>query len=284
MDYGTEIDALIRETRDLDARGGAIQGERVLEVEEEEIQELVDDYNGWYARALRVLPPEHHEKFIDLYEGGFVVKRIKAFLEAPGAVNAFFDEEQEAGLIPYWERPFESTFHSSLLEQQQVLTIAKQSLDVLASNEEIELVERIGRGLPKLIDSLRHRHDERSPLEVSDEYDVQDLLGGVLRALFEDVRPEDPSPTRAGGSSRVDFLLKRERIVVEVKMTRPGLRDRDIGNQLIEDIERYRSHPDCETLVATVFDPEHRVRNPRALEDDLRRDEPEFSVRIVVCR
>lgn len=284
MDHSAEMDALIRETRELDARAGAIQGERALQVDDGEIQELVDDYNQWYARALRILPPEHHEKFLDLYEGGFVVKRIKAFLEAPGAVNAFFDEEQEAGLIPYWERPFESTFHSSLLEQRQVLTIAKQSLDALASDEQIELVERIGRGLPKLIDSLRQRHAGRPPLEVTDEYDVQDLLRGVLRTLFEDIRPEDPSPTRAGGSSRVDFLLKQERIVVEVKMTRAGLRERDVGDQLIEDIERYRSHPDCETLVAIVFDPGRRVSNPRGLEDDLRRDGPDFGVRVVVCQ
>lgn len=160
-----------------------------------------------------------------------------------GPVSPVFSPEQESG----------------------ILTLAKQVVEEEVSTLELELVVRIGRGLPALIDSLTRRHTERTPFEVSDEHDVQDLLGGVLRTMFEDVRPEDPSPTRAGGSSRVDFLLKRQRIVVEVKMTRPGLRERDVGNQLIEDIERYRSHPDRGALVAIVYDPSRHIRNPRGL-------------------
>jgi hypothetical protein len=118
---------------------------------------------------------------------------------------------------------------------------------------------------------------------VSDEYDVQDLVHGVLRIFFEDVRPEDPSPTRAGASSRVDFLLKRERIVVEIKMTRTGIRDRHLGDQLIEDIERYRSHPDCDALVALVYDPDRRIRNPRGLEEDLSGQREGLAVRVVIA-
>ena len=101
--------------------------------------------------------------------------------------------------------------------------------------------------------------------------------------IFEDVRPEDPAPTRAGGSSRVDFLLKRQRIVVEVKMTREGLRDRELGDQLIEDIERYRSHPDCAALVAIVYDPERRIQNPRGLEEDLSGEREGLLVRVVIA-
>ncbi len=51
-------DTLIRETRELDARGKVIQGERDLEVDASEIEELVDDYNSWYVRAISVIPSE----------------------------------------------------------------------------------------------------------------------------------------------------------------------------------------------------------------------------------
>jgi hypothetical protein len=68
---------------------------------------------------------------------------------------------------------------------------------------------------------------------VGDEYDVQYLLQGCLRGLFDDVRPEDPSPSRAGASTRIDFVLKEEQIVVEAKMTRDGLGERQIADQLI---------------------------------------------------
>ena len=279
----TIYDELILETRRLDARAKDIQGERALTVGSAEIEELVDDYNSWYARALTVIPAELSEKFQDLYEGGVFIKRIKSFLEAPGAVSPLFDEEQESGLMPYWQHPFETTFHSSLLEQRQMLTVAKQIAEEAVSSGAIELVVQLGRGLPDLIQALQHRHDDREPFAVKDEYDVQDLIGGVLRMIFEDVRPEDPAPTRAGGSSRVDFLLKRQGIVVEVKMTRDGMRDRDLGNQLIEDIERYRAHPDCGALIALVYDPDRRLRNPRGIEEDLGGNREGLIVRVVIA-
>jgi hypothetical protein len=40
---------------------------------------------------------------------------------------------------------------------------------------------------------------------VQDEYDVQDILKALLRVHFNDVRPEEPNPSIAGQSPRVDF-------------------------------------------------------------------------------
>lgn len=280
----TIFDDLIRETRDLDARAKAVQGDRELRADDEAIEGLIDAYQRWYARALAALPEELHDKFRDLYEGGFVVKRIKAFLEGPGRVSAMFNTDDESGLIPYWDHPFETTFHASLLEQRQLLLMAKQVAQKQGEALELAILEQVGRGLPALIDALQHRHGGRPPFVVDDEYDVQDLVGGVLAMLFEDVRPEDPSPTRAGGSSRVDFLLKRQQVVVELKMTRAALRDRDVGDQLIEDIERYRSHPDCKALVAIIYDPGRHVRNPRGLEEDLTGDRNGLLVQVFVVQ
>jgi DpnII restriction endonuclease len=69
---------------------------------------------------------------------------------------------------------------------------------------------------------LRDRHEGRSTLEIEDEYDVQDLLHSLLRLHFDDVRSEEWTPSYAGGSGRMDFLLKVEQIVIEAKMARPG--------------------------------------------------------------
>lgn len=118
---------------------------------------------------------------------------------------------------------------------------------------------------------FRNRYDNRSTITINDEYDVQDLMNGLLRINFEDVRKEEYTPSYAGGSTRVDFLLKREKILFEVKKTRPTLKDKDIGNQLIVDIAHYKSHPDCKQLICFVYDPDNLVANPRGLEDDLKR-------------
>jgi len=282
MDPLEQIDELILETRALDARAAAVQGERALTADAGEVDGLIDDYNRWYARALAFLPPEQHAEFEDLYEGGTFIKRIKSFLASPGEVSAVFDRANESSLLPYWQHPYESAFHTSIMEQRQVLAMARQQIEAAQDAADVVLVERLGRGLPRLIKTLGTRGRDRPPLVVGDEYDVQFLLEGSLRALFDDVRPEDPSPTRAGASTRVDFVLKEEQIVVEAKMTRQGLSERQLGEQLIEDIERYRSHPDCRTLVAIVFDPAHRIPNPKGLETDLRRDDGEMRVRVVI--
>lgn len=118
---------------------------------------------------------------------------------------------------------------------------------------------------------LRNRHDSRPEFEVNDEYDVQDLLHAILKLHFKDVREEEYTPSYAGSSSRVDFLLKNEQVVIEVKKTRQGLADKHIGEQLILDVAHYRNHPDCKGLICFVYDPDNRVKNPRGLESDLRR-------------
>jgi hypothetical protein len=130
---------------------------------------------------------------------------------------------------------------------------------------------------------LRSRRAQRQTLEVEDEYDVQDLLHALLTLFFDDIRPEEWTPSYAGKSARMDFLLKAEKIVLEIKMTRPGLGEKEIGDQLIVDIDRYRSHPDCRALVCFVYDPLGKIGNPDGLERDLSRVEDSLIVRVIVA-
>jgi len=116
---------------------------------------------------------------------------------------------------------------------------------------------------------LRNRYDARTTIDVKDEYDVQDLIHALLKIYFDDIRPEEWTPSYAGGSSRMDFLLKNESLVVEVKKASDNLRDRKIGEQLIVDITRYKAHPDCKTLFCFVYDPEGFISNPSGIENDL---------------
>ena len=129
---------------------------------------------------------------------------------------------------------------------------------------------------------LQERHENRQTLVVNDEYDVQDLFHALLRIFFDDVRDEEWTPSYAGQASRMDFLLKDYATVIEVKKTRVGLGKKEIGNQLIEDIARYKSHPDCNTLICFVYDPEARIKNPRGLENDLNQQVNNLLVKVLV--
>jgi len=136
-------------------------------------------------------------------------------------------------------------------------------------HEPLNVLQLVFDQFHRVVLQLRHRHADRDTLEVDDEYDVQDLLHALFCLWFEDVREEEWTPSYAGANSRVDFLLKSEQVIVEVKKTRKGLSDKEVGEQLIVDTARYHGHPDCKTLVCFVYDPEHRLKNPTGLERDL---------------
>jgi hypothetical protein len=121
------------------------------------------------------------------------------------------------------------------------------------------------------------------PLAVKDEYDVQDMLHAILKLHFDDVRPEEVTPSYAGHASRVDFFLPRERVVVEAKMTRASLGQKEVANQLTIDAARYAQMSAVDTLICLVYDPERRCTNPRTLENDLEASAGRLNVRAIVC-
>jgi hypothetical protein len=55
---------------------------------------------------------------------------------------------------------------------------------------------------------LRKRHRDRATLIIADEYDVQDLLHALLRLEFDDVRPEENTPSYAGAELGWTFYKK----------------------------------------------------------------------------
>lgn len=149
--------------------------------------------------------------------------------------------------------------------------------------EPLEILEQLFRRFHVVVRQLRKRHSDRPTLEVEDEYDVQDLLHALLKLSFGDIRPEEWTPSYAGGASRMDFLLKTEQTVIEVKKTRQGLGTREVGDQLIIDIGRYQAHPDCRSLICFIYDPEGRIDNPDGLETDLSRSVNGMLVKAIVA-
>lgn len=135
--------------------------------------------------------------------------------------------------------------------------------------DKISIVLNICKKFHFVARQLRNRFNNRPTLEIEDEYDVQDLLHSLLKIYFDDIRVEEWVPSYAGSSSRIDFLLKKEKIIIEVKKTRKTLTDKEIGEHLLIDIAKYKQHSDCKTLICYIYDPEGRIGNPRGLEDDL---------------
>ena len=150
------------------------------------------------------------------------------------------------------------------------------------TRDAVTLVVNLCRRFHQLALQLQVRHSGRPTLSFNDEYDVQDALHAILRVHFDDVRAEEWTPSYAGSANRMDFLLKREKVVVEAKMTRKSLKQKDVSEQLIQDKERYRAHADCRELVCFVYDPGNYLSNPTALEDDLSTSDESLRTTVVV--
>jgi len=187
------------------------------------------------------------------------------------------------------DSPIERRYRTALQESCAILTSIFEeieeyglSCDVSSDRDPTIILDMLFSRFHTVVRQLRNRHASRQTLDVADEYDVQDLLHCLLKIHFLDVRPEEWTPSYAGSSSRMDFLLHKEEIVIEVKMTRHGITDRVLADQLIIDIARYEAHPKCKILICFVYDPEGRVGNPSSIITDLEKHSSSIPIRIYI--
>ena len=153
---------------------------------------------------------------------------------------------------------------------------------ILKDNDAISILNTILPRFHKFARQLKHRYGGKNSVEIRDEYDVQDLLHAILKLHFEDVREEENMPSYAGSSARADFLLKNEKIIVEVKKTRDKLKDKELGEQLILDKEHYHVHPDCKTLICFIYDPDGLISNPNGLINDLSETNSKMNTIVII--
>lgn len=255
---------------------------------------LVAGYTGYVEDALgyfiaAVGPAEPKILF------SFVHKTLTAYLES---VDSSFDLEalraplstagyQEASIDSLLAnlKKIKSTVSNAENEVRQIDNLTTPLLEISSTNtsDALDQVIQLCSRFHTVARQIRRRHQNRPTLDVADEYDVQDLLHGLLRLFFSDVRDEEYTPSYASKATRMDFPLKREEIVIEVKMTRKGLSDKEVADQLILDIERYRAHPNCKILVCFVYDPDGRITNPDGLQADLNGNKQGLEVILLIA-
>lgn len=131
------------------------------------------------------------------------------------------------------------------------------------------IISKMCNNFNKFDVNIKRRHGSRETISINDEYDVQDAMLAILKLFVDDIRPEDYVPSYAGGNSRVDFLLPQHGVVIETKMTNKHLSDKQVGEQLIIDFERYKQLPNYSHLVCFVYDKDSYIKNPHGLISDL---------------
>lgn len=275
------IEALVTLSEDFEDRVARWQVDASQIPDAADVRAARREYSVWYAAAQRDVPEADRSRFVDMYEGGSFTKRIRAFLTTPLEESPLYNPADPASPFPRWQLPFTSAFQECMAVQRDILIGSLGGVSAL--NEAVDELTTTFRRFPNYLAALRVSDRATVPAPTIEvEADLQVLLHAILRLLFEDVRREDAVPQHAGGASRVDFILPTAGIVVETKMTRKGLTDRPLGQELIIDWARYAKHPDCQAIVALVYDPERRLSNPAGLENDLSHDDENPIKRVVI--
>src|SRR6266567_4183831 len=135
-----------------------------------------------------------------------------------------------------WFRQRDTSENSCACLGGQLKVLAAKSDSTAKSSSTFDTIENLCRRFHLIATQLHTRHEKRVTLTIADEYDVQDLMHSLLTIYFDDVRKEEGTPSHAGKSARMDFLIKDESTVVETKMTRDGLGDKELGEELALDI------------------------------------------------
>jgi hypothetical protein len=137
-------------------------------------------------------------------------------------------------------------------------TIHKKNMDV--SFCQYSAVDTVLRVLNNFSNSIKKvttdRYNNRSGIEIKDEYDVQDMLFSLLKGFFPDLEREDPVPKLAGKSSRIDLNIRSQGIMIEVKMIKEKDKDhRKYIEELKVDIINYSEWKELKYLILFTYDP-----------------------------
>jgi len=168
---------------------------------------------------------------------------------------------------------------NQILESHGFQTKPKQTkLKPKTTDDAVKVIEYIFKRFHRV--ATTRKEDKTLVFDVENEKKTQDLLHGLLRLHFNNVKKEEETPSVAGGSTNIDFLLPNPCIGIEVKMGKVG--NRELRKQINDDKGCYGSHPDCMLLMVFVYDPDHNVENPPAFESELSRKTSELTTKVYV--
>lgn len=133
--------------------------------------------------------------------------------------------------------------------------------------------------------TLTDRHSHREPLIMKDEYDVQYLMKCLLSLYFDKISTEEQVPSCAYKRLRIDFLIKDEKIAIEVKTTLTGSSPSQLQTQLYEDIACYPKHHGVKTIVCFVYDPGCIIQQKEDFVDEINsKSDNNVKICTVVCQ
>jgi len=147
-----------------------------------------------------------------------------------------------------------------------------------------DILNNFSNAIQKIISGRRLNHPD---FKIEDEYDVQDISYVILKSIFPNLREEDPIPKVGGKSTKIDLILREEKILIEVKMIKAkDSNETHFIEQLKVDFESYHECKWLRKLFCFVYDPYKKtqdISNFNDLNGERTKGEHNFNVEVIVA-
>lgn len=150
----------------------------------------------------------------------------------------------------------------------------------------IEILDNFQNSVKKITDLfLRYGKDKqnRKLITINDEYDVQDLLYFSLKSVFPEIKYEDDTSNYGGSAKRLDFYLRDEGIIIEVKHIDKA-DDKKYTKQMKEDLQSYHVVNLLKEIIFFIYAPNaiQDINNFNELEGEQTIQGKTFNVKVIV--
>lgn len=146
-----------------------------------------------------------------------------------------------------------------------------------------DVLNNFSNAIQKIVSGRRSNHPD---FKIEDEYDVQDISYVILKSIFPNLREEDPIPKVGAKSTKIDLILREEKILIEVKMIKAkDSNETHFIEQLKIDFESYHECKWLRKLFCFVYDPYKKTRdvsNFHDLNGERTKGEHNFNVEVIV--
>lgn len=153
----------------------------------------------------------------------------------------------------------------------------------------IEILENFENAVKKITDkTMRYGKSSATPrslIKIEDEYDIQDLLYFSLKSVFPEIKYEDDTSSYGGSAKRLDFYLKDEGIIIEVKHIDKA-DDKKYTKQMKDDLQSYHVVNVLTEIIFFIYAPNaiQDINNFKELEGEQTIQGKTFNVKVIVVR
>lgn len=224
--------------------------------------------------SLRNLHPKSHEDVFCRWKEEVACTILEALnndVDNPfyARIDNIFSEGSRT--VPAFKRDFLTPQELSKAEPiiAHVINLIEDELNSISSNKDtskLTVLYNIFQNFHRFHKQLQNRQNNEPPIQIDNEYALQDFIHAILCLHYRDVENEVSLPKYCGKASRIDFLLKKEEIGIEIKFVTDKIKSK-LRQQLLEDKEQYKKSNLFKEIIFFIYDPKMVINKPEVFKD-----------------